>query len=346
MRGRFSLWMWILARLVALMAPSALAAKGGNKGGNDGGGDSGDEDPPAANPALLWTDTAGRSGSTWEVRVADADGLNASTLLAATGDGLAADPSWSPNGSYFVYRGDDAYGDPALHVASADGASTTQIHAGQAYDPKWSPATTADGTARIVFAASTSAGPWDLFAVTPSGTGLVNLTSTPNRHETYPTWSPDGLSVAARYADYDAGGTLTQRGIVVYAITTVSGVLTATVDLEITDATSELTDIAFLDWSRTGDKIACSAVGGTYADRDIWVIDLFAPGSPTNVTASSGVLEKWPTWSPDDTEIAYTRNGGNKKDKGIFVMAASGSGSATAVIKGGGEHYRRPDWLR
>ena len=335
---------WILVSLVilALSAAPALAGKGNGKGGGGGGGG---DPPPAADAAIAWADTSGRSGSMWQVRTMNADGSDQGVLVSASGDGMPADASWAPDGNELVYRGRDGVGF-GLFVVQKDGSGIGRIHVGVAYDPKWSPQATVDGGEKVLFAAAAPE-KFDLFALSIDGQTQRNLTNSPDLHETYPTWSPSADRVAARYTEYDQGGAAVERGIIVYALgTDTAGNLAVVGSTRFTDATLGLTDVTFLDWARTQDAIACAASDSSSGKRDIWVIDLGDASNPSNVTTSTDVDEKWPSWSPDDAQIVYSRYGKGKKDKGIFVRNADGSGTATGLATGGGEHYRRPCWRR
>ena len=77
-------------------------------------------------------------------------------------------------------------GDCGLWVVNADGSNRTRLTTnGDDSNPIWSHVTN-----QIVFA-SDREGNWDIWIVNPDGTGLRQLTNSPNSDVT-PTWSVDG----------------------------------------------------------------------------------------------------------------------------------------------------------
>jgi len=57
----------------------------------------------------------------------------------------------------------------------------------------------------IAFASASNADArYDIYIVREDGTDLRQITDTPNISERWPTWSPDGLSLAYAAMDYEA----------------------------------------------------------------------------------------------------------------------------------------------
>ena len=115
------------------------------------------------------------------------------------------DPAWSPDGSKITFtRGADCFfGDcdnQHLWVVNADGSNATQLTDVLAYDSAWSP----DGT-KIIFAKGQNCfnnyNCVDLFVMNPDGSGLTNITNTPDRLEYSPSWQPISSSACTNPID-------------------------------------------------------------------------------------------------------------------------------------------------
>jgi TolB protein len=103
--------------------------------------------------------------------------------------GIDINPSWSPNGSAFVFASERA---GKLHIFKADasggGADRLTFVGTQNDNPVWSP----KGD-KIAF--QSLAGGWDIFVMNTDGSMLQRLTSNGNCES--PTWAPNGRFIAA-----------------------------------------------------------------------------------------------------------------------------------------------------
>ncbi|HXL73362.1 MAG TPA: hypothetical protein VN963_07025, partial [bacterium] len=100
------------------------------------------------------------------------------------------DMVWSPDSTRLVYSSDIAN---ATRICNADGSNIQNFPVRMEYID-WSP----DGT-KFVYAAytgTTAAGVnvWQVFVINADGTGLTQLTNTPDSHGG-PSWSRDGTKI-------------------------------------------------------------------------------------------------------------------------------------------------------
>jgi hypothetical protein len=133
-----------------------------------------------------------------EVYVMDADGANPVRLTFA--QGLDNGPDWAPDGSQIAFTssrqctGSDPnvlYICEQVYVMYADGSNQTQLttSTGSSGRAAWSP----DG-AQILFASNRGEN-WDIYVMNPDGSGVRNLTNTPDTFDWRAAWSPDGSQI-------------------------------------------------------------------------------------------------------------------------------------------------------
>jgi Tol biopolymer transport system component len=304
--------------------------------------------PPPPNPAIAFVEAT-------DLKVMNADGSN-QTLVLAAGESSYG-PGWSPDGTQLVF-GSSIQG-PGVYVIDVNGTNLRKVVAtitgGGATQPVWSPVPAPDGRFKIAYL--DQAGPDDgtiegdnheVFLVNLDGTGRLNLTNTRELDERSPTWAPSAARLAAAPDKYTSQEPGVEGGIVVYDLGVGAGGTVTIVGQTNVTAVGPLSSAYSVfrpAWAKTHDKIAVVLFQTGSSLRDIWVIDLATPASPTNITQTASVSENSPSWSPDDSRIAYQRK--NSKNRlSIFVMNADGSGPTEIGNPGAARAQSSPDWRR
>lgn len=194
-------------------------------------------------------------------------------------------PAWSPDGQRLVFSRQSPFtGLGPLFLIGSDGTGATRLTTSGSVneDPSWSP----EGT--LIAFISDRSGNRDIWTVRPDGTGLRQVTTTPDIQEAHVDWSPDGTRVgydACRSATFPCPGTTPDYEIL-------------TADPDGTNRTV-ITDVPGIDnnpaWSPDGTKIAFRSDRTGFTQ--IWVMD--ADGAnPTQVTTGTFEGGVDPAWQP------------------------------------------------
>ena len=206
-----------------------------------------------------------------------------------------------------------------LWLMEADGANAIQLTTADDVEgmASWSP----DG-ARLIFLSSVDLeSNGDICVINADGTGLENLTKTPDVYETTPSWSPDGSEIVygtwkgqehqlhVMGSDGSASHRVTSNG-------------------------------NWPSWSPDGERIVFSASRGSSA-QDLWTVN--RDGSDKALLADGATELTEPAWSPDGRTIAYVSVGSEKTEEDIFVMPADGGPDRRVAALPGNDHWP-PAW--
>lgn len=229
-----------------------------------------------------------------------------------------------------------------LPVISGCGGAAVPVRDGA---PSWSPDST-----RIAFYAEVNGKPADIFTIHLDGTGLTQLTHTPDIAEGYPQWSPDGTQIAfeshTRDGNFDvylmdADGSNVRR-------------LTDHPKRDVAPAWSpDGARLVFMS-DRDGQEfnLYVASAGGGAAERltdgetdwfpqfapdgirlafhrwsDVHVLDLATRALTRLTTAPDDGM--YPSWSPDGRRLTFmSRRGGRAV---VYVMNADGSNQRELV---------------
>ena len=213
---------------------------------------------------------------------------------------------------------------------------------------------------------------YDIWVVNPDGTGLTNLTNTPDIMELDPTWSPDGTKIAFTrsgvsndiwvmdadgsnqvnltdsvendfLADWSPDGSqlVFVREVPGQVISTQFDIFTMNADgTNQVDITNSDTDELEPAWSPLGDRLAFAAVRN--GDYEIVTTD---PTGGTEVTLTVPTQEdRAPDWSPDGTMIVWMSQFDEPccGDWEIWAMNADGSGATNLTQNPAGDWF--PSW--
>jgi TolB protein len=285
--------------------------------------------------------------------------------------GFSVPPAGEPaSGIAFVSERD---GNKEIYLIQADGTGLTRLtnHPDIDADPTWSP----DGR-QIAFRSRRDA-TTDIFIMNADGSHQTNMIRDPSGSrfdEFYPSWSPDGQTLALITDRFEFGGcsghTVALMPVTggmenIQHIETVTGNQRSVawspdgqslafsnscsqnevVSLylwhrgrsEVQRLTTHKSQNIYPSWSHDGRFLAFSST----RDRstEIYKLEL-ATGTLSNLTNHPG-RDIFPSWSPDDTQIAFTSDRDGPDDD-IFVMNADGSNPRNLTHNPGRDF--RPAW--
>ena len=129
----------------------------------------------------------------WEEDIDEKGIINLDDLIQLTffeGEGVAADPDWSPDGTQIVFERHTGY-ELELFIVNSDGTGLTKIGPENVFDPSWSPVDN-----RILCCGGENS---ELYMIDLDKDSTEKITLA--EHAMYPAWSPDGKKIV--YMVYD-----------------------------------------------------------------------------------------------------------------------------------------------
>ncbi|MBM7112064.1 TolB family protein [Archangium primigenium] len=230
--------------------------------------------------------------------------------------GRARNPSWSPDGGWFVAESDAEGFSDVVRQAPRAGAEVARL--ATAREGNFEPSVSPDGT-QVAFVSSREGDP-EVFVMKADGSDVRRLT-TFHKEDMAPQWSPDGqwLSFLSDREGRVRLFVLKPDGTTLRAVS----------------GSGKLGEEREPAWSPDGRKLVFVAPSpGTKAR--IWVADVAAGGEPVALTDGKAVDDQ-PAWSPDGKHLVFVSD--RLGDVELFLMRADGSGQTRLTASPGA------DWL-
>jgi TolB protein len=261
---------------------------------------------PGKNGKIAFMGGSG-GGGTYTI---DPDGSDQTLILP-----LTTQPVWSATGTRLAFFDDH---NNSISTANEDGSNVAIVCFCLVTNAEGGFAWSLDGS-KIAYSEASICGEcsdtFDIWSVNSDGSGLTNLTNSPDDLDIWPDWSPDGTKVA-----FGKNGRLATMNPDGSGSALLPGEPVGTAP----------------SWSPDGRRLAYQVFDGT--DTEVFVIS--ADGTGRTQLTDNAVDDISPAWSPDGRKIAFvSRRDGNAE---IYIMNADGSGQTRLTTDP--VDNSNPDW--
>jgi hypothetical protein len=201
-----------------------------------------------------------------------------------------------------------------IFVTHVDGVSqrqqlTTNAELNQT-GPEWSP----DGSRIAFYAYRETGGNADIYVMNADGTGINNLTNTPDADDRYVSWSPDGAKLVFHSNRNSQDSTIYRLYIYDFE------------DESLTPVTEEGISELGADWSPDGRRIAFHS----YVDGGWRIVTSDLDGGNRRQISPSDLGDAFfPTWSPNGDQLAFhvRETGAGERDAyQVYIVNLDGTG--------------------
>lgn len=220
----------------------------------------------------------------------------------------------------------DRSGSLDLWLMESDGSNPIRLTSSDDAEamPSWSP----DGTKLAFTSAVNQESVSDLCVINSDGTGLRNLTRTPDVAEIAPSWSPDGEQIA-------------------YGLWIDDADRIHTMDSDGGRDRMIAGNGQWPAWSPDGERILFSRDRGP-TGPELWTVNRDGSGQAALTDSEHEPTE--PSWSPDGSTIAFVAASGDadasdpvKWNEDIFIMPTDGGKTLRLTSSAGNDHWP-PAW--
>jgi TolB protein len=245
--------------------------------------------------------------------------LDGTTTALHAPRGRARNPSWVPDGAWFVAES-DAHGFSDL-VRMTPQPDSDAVRLQTAAEGSFEPSVSPDGT-QVAFVSSRDGDP-EIYVMKADGTDVRRLTFF-HKEDWAPQWSPDG-----RFIAFLSNRESRTRVFVMRPDGTETRAVSGTVD------TGEERDVA---WSPDGSALAFVGRQPSGKTR-IWKAAM--DGSPPVALTGGKHIDDQPVWSPDGKYLVHASD--RTRDVDLFLVRADGSGHTRLTQAPGADWL--PRWL-